>query len=988
MEPAPATASLTPPRAGYRIRSVRLRDVKSFGPGAEGRGLTIRLERGLNRIAGPNGSGKTTLIEALGYALFDCAPETGSRVELDSVFVRQGADEGEIEVELVAAEGLLRVRRGVGKRSKQRWTISDESGFITHETEDEVKRFLAAAAGLPHAAHLPEHFRKLVGVRQGRFIDPFEFTPVEARRYFAPILDVEIYERCFHDLKDAGARLALELQEALGNIKVARAEAEFNAGAEQEAAELERRIAEAKARLEAQRAALHRAREGLAQCEIQQQAVQRTAQALSQAQRELTLADQAAVERSAQLQRAEDARKILESTAEEHARYLKAEGERREIAARRAEYERFRERLSQLQQRKAAAETRAQEADRLARELREDGERRGEDLAVREAQLQARRGAFEASHAEPPAPGAAGDETLRACLAEAERWALRLGVAAERCREAGRETAEANRALASFDPDVGIRANEACERLRTLHEQARLELERVQARRDSRRELTRQLEEGRVCPLLAERCRQFDAGKLVLTEVQFDEMLEAVQAKAQQAEGAWQAADARAKTAQREIEKSKEWLQQADRALKELDQQRRLAGDLDAREAFDELARNLGEEAARAPLPDVPELPPPGEQPWEALERAPKVAQAFCAYAEAYARPLAAWAEQLEARRRSGEERRRLRELERQRLEQEEQALAERRADLEQRRERWQAQRRAASEALAETEKLKASIDDLAKQQSGVAGLDAREAEAQRTLEACREPHLLYIAAENDAARLAQARADLAVAVGELERAKGAAATALRERDTAAQAYHAGAHEAARNLLQEAMRAFGGLEKDLERDEQQRVQALQRVERRKAALERLRVETARKDLVEARRDLLDHARWVLRQAGPRVAEQLVRAVTERAQRIYNALSPLDPGQLHWDHEHYELRVATSTGLRRFAMLSGGQKIKAVLAVQLALVQQFSAAGLCIFDEPTYGLDAESRQLLAAALVEAQRVSGFEQLIVVSHDDAF
>ena len=63
-------------------------------------------------------------------------------------------------------------------------------------------------------------------------------------------------------------------------------------------------------------------------------------------------------------------------------------------------------------------------------------------------------------------------------------------------------------------------------------------------------------------------------------------------------------------------------------------------------------------------------------------------------------------------------------------------------------------------------------------------------------------------------------------------------------------------------------------------------------------------------------------------------------------------------------------------------------MKVALAMQLALVKEFSGAGFCAFDEPTYGLDAPSRALLAEAIAKVEVESGFEQLLVVTHDDAF
>src|SRR5262249_43089154 len=76
------------------------------------------------------------------------------------------------------------------------------------------------------------------------------------------------------------------------------------------------------------------------------------------------------------------------------------------------------------------------------------------------------------------------------------------------------------------------------------------------------------------------------------------------------------------------------------------------------------------------------------------------------------------------------------------------------------------------------------------------------------------------------------------------------------------------------------------------------------------------------------------------------------------------------------------------GDRRFAMLSGGEQTKLALAMTLAMIQEFSGLRFAVFDEPTYAVDAESRERLADAIIEAQKAAGLDQLIVVSHDDAF
>ena len=70
------------------------------------------------------------------------------------------------------------------------------------------------------------------------------------------------------------------------------------------------------------------------------------------------------------------------------------------------------------------------------------------------------------------------------------------------------------------------------------------------------------------------------------------------------------------------------------------------------------------------------------------------------------------------------------------------------------------------------------------------------------------------------------------------------------------------------------------------------------------------------------------------------------------------------------------------------MLSGGEQTKLALAMTLAMIKEFSGLRFCIFDEPTYGVDAESREKLGEVMLEVQEAAGLEQLILVSHDDAF
>jgi exonuclease SbcC len=154
---------------------------------------------------------------------------------------------------------------------------------------------------------------------------------------------------------------------------------------------------------------------------------------------------------------------------------------------------------------------------------------------------------------------------------------------------------------------------------------------------------------------------------------------------------------------------------------------------------------------------------------------------------------------------------------------------------------------------------------------------------------------------------------------------------------------------------------------------------------KQAGLERDKIESEIRRL-KAAGHLAKMAGKVLKDAAPAVAQHLCSRIAANAQRIFNQIVA-EPIELEWKAEpQYGLRVVP--GDRRFAMLSGGEQTKLALAMTLAMIQEFSGLRFAVFDEPTYAVDADSRQKLADAILEAQRASNLEQLVIVSHDDAF
>lgn len=970
-----------------QIRSARLRNIKSFGEGPDGAGLRLNFEGGLNRIAGCNGAGKSTVIEALGYALFDAPPELGARMDLDTALLRSGAGEGEIEFEIASEGAGFRVRRGVGKKSKLRWTVSDENGFIIHDDPGDVRRFLATAAGLNAPEGLPDLFRKLVGVRQGRLLDPFELTPGEARKHFSPILNVEIYQQCFDRLKDPADALKEAIHLAEKQIEHARGIADSLSGAEQEIAQLSARLEAAAPQLAAHKETLRKAETLLGSWTAKERAIGEAENAHKAACKDVEVLDQRLFERRTLLKRAEEAQKVRETHAQDHETYLKAQDDLASIAARREEMQEARKRVEGIKKQLAEQDTVASEAQTRARELNEELEARLKGHKVKAAALGERRAKFDGAVLKADRPRGEQLRELDDALGEVQRWSAVLNNAARGVRQAGEKAVEADQALARFDPARVQAGEDALASAREQHDAARLIFNEMETRKRARMEMAENLAQSGQCPLLAERCRQFDRGKLVLSEVQLDEELEKARAYLAGADAARRQAEDALADAHAEQKETEGIRRNAGNALEEIAKSRTLALDEKPRAAHEQLAQAFPLADGRAALPEVRALPNPGVDPWQALGAAPEVAGDFVRFATGVGEAAESWKARLERERETSDTVRRQRDLEAQGLEQEAERLRESEVELARLRRKLDDENAKTQTAHAEAEALANSLKEVEAQGGDFARLETIAREAERAQQRCAEGHRKFLTAEADAGRLGPARAEVAMALGALDAARKAAEQALAARKASVAAYDPAAHDQARGTLHKATAQVAALEKDMERDRAQLDDATRRAQRREEALQKLRTHEDRRVLLEARRALLEHARRVLRDAGPRVAAHLVDAVNGRAQKIYTALSPHDPGQLAWQPD-YELQVATSNGQRRFATLSGGQKVKAALALQLALVQQFSRAGLCIFDEPTSALDAESRALLAEATLEAQRVAGFQQMFVVSHDDAF
>lgn len=125
-------------------------------------------------------------------------------------------------------------------------------------------------------------------------------------------------------------------------------------------------------------------------------------------------------------------------------------------------------------------------------------------------------------------------------------------------------------------------------------------------------------------------------------------------------------------------------------------------------------------------------------------------------------------------------------------------------------------------------------------------------------------------------------------------------------------------------------------------------------------------------------------RDTLKEAAPRVARNYIHHISIEANQLFREITGNGERSLKWT-EDYAIMIDDAGFERPFVSLSGGEQMAAALSVRLALLKQLTDIRIAFFDEPTANMDAERRENLAN---EISRITHFDQLFVVSHDETF
>jgi exonuclease SbcC len=959
------------------IQSVRLKNIKSYGEGPQGTGVTVNFENGVNRVTGRNGHGKTTLIESIGYALFLTEPQFEENFQIDTYLLRYGAKEGEIEVTFSCEGGSYRIERVVGKQTKRRAKViqlSDQS--LCAEGNQEVSEFLCRLLKFPEPRHLSEIFCKLVGVKQGRLTWPFDSKPTDAKRHFEPLLAVDVFRECFDRMKGAVAifevqRVELLTQHAAINERInERATSpEVLASTQQKVAAMTAELAEAAKDRDVALALKN-------QLESASKAVEAARTARDSASQIVAHAKRLREDGEKQFEESKAATQILVDNDAAHKAHVEAAEALAQLEVSREKRDAIRQNRDNAEKTRVNQQSKSTSAGEQAKEFGLQAEVKKKDADVLRGKINPLETSLETSAADfqKSAKQAEQAEEHRDVVGG---WidGLENGINSQE-RGAVRITRLAKE-ISKWDEAKLKVAEKASESAGQAVKEAATKLNKAEQRHTT---LEGQLQEigGGICPFLKEKCRQFDPSK-VRADLEEQKLAIKVLAKEAEQKGKVQQESELAlgelRTAQAKISQME--LELAEALESYSDGLRSLVSD-GAVKSSEWLA---GWAAEPGRLPTTPKLSPKKIDPARVAILQEQIAT-FGNEAKAW------WVgtnTAIRTRIKTFNEEAKVRKAQESTLREYAEQLVRLNAEVQGLSQKAIAKESEAKKHEEEVKNLSTQIEKLDAELKPFGQLDADLKREQLKRDANRVGHERYLGAKKTAddlaarqARLTQLRGDESTTQQRLLGAQAAVQKAEQEFDAeklkTARADHQIKHDRAT-----ALQVSLATEKEQLSKEEKRFKEWEEAGKER---DRIATEIGR---CEAAKEITELARKTLRDSAPAVAQHLCNRIANRAQGIFNEINP-DPVELGWDAERYSLRV--KPGDRRFAMLSGGEQTKLALAMTLAMIEEFSGLRFCIFDEPTYGVDADSRHKLADAIIQAQQAAGLNQLLLVSHDDAF
>jgi exonuclease SbcC len=275
-------------------------------------------------------------------------------------------------------------------------------------------------------------------------------------------------------------------------------------------------------------------------------------------------------------------------------------------------------------------------------------------------------------------------------------------------------------------------------------------------------------------------------------------------------------------------------------------------------------------------------------------------------------------------------------------------------------------------------------IEELTTRLESFAGLDGRIAQERARRSASETDYRVYIENLPLAALLEERETDLKKIESALIADRQAFERLEEELNNCRKDYDSDRHYSLKLELEEIINKAAQLSSELGHSSaraEELAEAIEILRESKKRLDVLRSDRGRCDQLHS---LSDFIRDVLKKAAPYITEALLQSISMEANQLYRDITGNPMVSLRWD-SGYEIVLEEDGHERAFASLSGGEQMAAALSVRLALLKELSEMRVAFFDEPTTNMDEERRRNLAQQI---GRIRDFDQLFVISHDDAF
>lgn len=296
--------------------------------------------------------------------------------------------------------------------------------------------------------------------------------------------------------------------------------------------------------------------------------------------------------------------------------------------------------------------------------------------------------------------------------------------------------------------------------------------------------------------------------------------------------------------------------------------------------------------------------------------------------------------------------------------------------------------RKREEELKSEGTHLSNERQELEKEIAGLADLEKQLSKFDTKLKTLGDPKSRIRFLENETAREIELRENITKIESNLERLETDRRILIEDLDEHQEivrdGYDKTLHAAQKKEFHETEKRHAELRATFEAAKRREEQLAAELKRFAEIRKSLQGELREKERLETVAETTVFIRDTLKEAAPRVARNYVYHVSLEANQMFREITGNAERALKWA-EDYSIRLEEDGYERPFQSLSGGEQMAAALSVRLALLKQLTDIRIAFFDEPTTNMDAERRENLA---MQISRITHFDQLFVISHDDTF